>query len=390
MKSINNAVINYYDKSLICSNKATHSLSERWPKKSDALISNTMAFIGYCAANGRSTRIRKMSGIIFLFYFAIIFPVTQSYAVQKYEQKSSFAPRCFDGNEGGLFFIECDNVNVNDLTAMIEEQIKNSTIGGSTIGILRLRNLSIENGKLSQNWINTTSFRILSLRIYSSLNINRIETKAFVGYAFEKLLHLEFNIMNIDTIEEGTFEGLQSLMRLDFVFLKVNHINANALKLVAPTLELLYVHSMVLPFNPTNLTGTVKLPQIESIVMTGNRMSNIDSGSFAQISNTPYLYLDYNKIENIGCGAFQNMTMLTRLSLIRNGLTTLDSCVFGEETISNLQPYTLNLGENKWNCNCDLDWLKQLKINNKVVDDPTCASHSNLPFEDVNFCEEED
>ncbi|XP_077286295.1 uncharacterized protein LOC143911318 [Arctopsyche grandis] len=388
MKLIKNFVINY-DKSVICQNKATHSLSERRLKKSDVLISNTMVFIGYCAANGRFTRIKQMSGIIFLFCFAIIFPITQSIAVQKNEQKSSFAPRCYTDIPSGIFRINCDDVNVNDLTMMIEEEIKNSPIGRPTIDTLTIRNLSIENGKLSQNWINTTSFRISRLQIYTA-NTNSIENKAFVGYAFEKLRDLRLDNMKIDTIEEGTFEGLQSLQLLDVSRLEVNHIKEKALKLVAPKLELLYVNSMVLPFNPTNLTGTVELPQISAIVMSFNKMLKVDSGSFAQISNIKYLYLDYSEIENIGCGTFHKMTSMDRLVLSNNSLITLDPCVFGEEIISNLKPYTLNLGNNKWNCNCDLDWLKQLKINNKVLDDPTCVSHSNLPFEDVNFCEEED
>ncbi|XP_077286300.1 lumican-like [Arctopsyche grandis] len=345
-----------------------------------------MAFIGYFAANERLTRIKQISGVMILFCIAIIFPVTQSYAVQKNEQKSSFAPRCFTDIESGIFHIRCDDVNVNDLTVMIEEEIKNFPIERPTIDTLTIRNLSIENGKLSQNWINTTSFRISRLQIYTA-NTNSIENKAFVGYAFEKLRDLRLDNMKIDTIEEGTFEGLQSLQLLDVSRLEVNHINENALKLVAPTLEILFVNSMVLPFNPTNLTGTVELPQIHAIVMSGNKMSFIDSGSFAQISNIKFLYLDYSEIENIGCGTFQKMILMKRLRLDRNSLTTLDPCVFGDEIIGNLQTSALNLANNKWNCNCDLDWLKQLKISNKVFDEPRCASHSDLPFEDVNFCE---
>ncbi|XP_077286297.1 uncharacterized protein LOC143911320 [Arctopsyche grandis] len=346
-----------------------------------------MAVKRYFAAKGILSRIDQMSGAIFLLCFAFIFPVTHSYEVLKNEQKSSFAPRCFTDIPSGIFLIQCEDVNVNDLTAMIEEEIKNSPIGKPTISTLRIRNLNVENRKLSQNWINTTSFNIYRLEIYSA-KIDSIENNAFMGYAFENLRYLELQGMKIDTLEEGTFEGLYSLTTLDLSKLEVIHINENVLKTVAPRLVLLFVSFMVLPFNPTNLTGTVELPQISSIVMEFNEIPNIDSGSFAQISNIKTMYLDFNNIENIGCGTFQKMISMDRLWLNSNKLTTLDSCVFGDEIISNLKPYALNLEYNKWNCNCDLDWLKQLKNNNKVLDDPKCASHSNLPFEDVNFCEE--
>ncbi|XP_077286296.1 uncharacterized protein LOC143911319 [Arctopsyche grandis] len=346
-----------------------------------------MAIIGYFAEKWKLGRIDF--GKILLLCFAIIFPVTHSYAVQKNEPKLVFEPRCFTDILSKNFNIECEDVNVNDLTAMIEEEIKNSPIGKPTIDTLIIRNLSIENGKLSQNWINTTIFRISVLEIHSA-KTNSIENKAFVGYAFENLHYLHLRDMKIDTLEEGTFEGLKSLAALDLSGLEVNHINENALKFVAPRLELLFVNSMVLPFNPTNLTGTVDLPRISATVMSINRMSNIDSRSFAQISNIKTVYLNWNEIESIDCGTFQKMTSMDQLSLNSNQLTTLDPCVFGDEIISNLKPYTLNLARNKWNCDCDLDWLKQLKIDNKVSDYPTCASHSDLPFEDVDFCEEED
>ncbi|XP_077286304.1 uncharacterized protein LOC143911326 [Arctopsyche grandis] len=329
-----------------------------------------------------------MSGMIFLLCFTIIFPVTQSGSIQKYEQKSPFAPKCYTSFPSEIFLIQCDDVNVNDLTGMIEEEVKNFSDGKTTIDILRIRNLSTENEKLSQNWINTTSFRISQLEMISG-EIDSIENNAFRGYAFEDLKTLQLQGMKIERLQEGTFEGLQSLTLLDLSRCEVNHINENALKAVAATLRMLFVNQMVLPFNSTNLTGTVTLPELVTILMTFNKMSNVDVGSFTQIPNIKTLYLDDNKIEHIDCGNFEKMTLVNRLYLNDNLLTTLDPCVFGDGVINNLEPNSLHLWNNKWNCNCDLDWLKQLKIGEIIADDPKCASHSNLPFENVNFCEKE-
>ncbi|XP_077286292.1 uncharacterized protein LOC143911315 [Arctopsyche grandis] len=148
-----------------------------------------MAVNGYSAAKEILPRIHLISGTIFLLCFAFIFPVTLSYEVLNNEQKSSFAPRCFTDIPSGAFVIQCEDVNVNDLTAMIEEEIKNSPIGKPRISSLRILNLHVESGKLSQNWINTTSFDINELQIFSA-KIDRIENKAFMGYAFKNLQKL--------------------------------------------------------------------------------------------------------------------------------------------------------------------------------------------------------
>lgn len=247
-------------------------------------------------------------------------------------------------------------------------------------------NLSVINGKLTQNWINTTKFRITQLYVNSE-NLVSIENNAFKGYAFETLDRLRLETLKIDTLEEGTFEGLQSLRELWLTKCEIKQINENALKAIAPNLEWLYMDSIVSPINPVNLTGTVPLPKLNNFVLRYSNVGNLDAGSFSQIENALYVNINSNQIKHIGCGTFGKMKSLRMLWLHNNLLTTLDSCAFSDEEISSLE--YLWIADNKWNCNCDLDWLKQLNARKIFQDKPRCASHSDLLFEEVNFCEEQ-
>ncbi|XP_077286306.1 podocan-like [Arctopsyche grandis] len=268
---------------------------------------------------------------------------------------------------------------------MIEKEVENFPGEKHTVHYLNIENLLADNGKLTQNWINTTRFRISNLLIIS-MEIDNIENNAFKGYAFETLTSMYLLGLKTDTLEEGTFEGLQLLRNLTLYKMEIKHINENAFKAISPNLELLTISEMILPFNPTNLTGTIPLPKLTTVYIVNNKIVSLDAGSFSGIDNVIYLFLDWNYIKHVGCGTFEKMTSLQYFSLGANLLTTLDSCVFSDEVINSL--YLMWMARNVWDCNCDLVWLKQLKLDRIIIDDPLCASHSNLLFEEVDFCEE--
>ncbi|XP_077286294.1 uncharacterized protein LOC143911317 [Arctopsyche grandis] len=326
------------------------------------------------------------SRTIFLMYFVVIFPVAQSYSDLQKQKSLSFVPRCTTSiAENDFYQIDCDSADENYLTSMLEVEVENFPNGEKTIDFLIIRDLTVKSRKLSQNWINTTIFRISTLYMLSP-GIDRIENNAFKGFAFEELKLLRLKDFKTDTLEEGTFEGLNILEQLEILGGEIKHIKENALKAIAPNLIRLTIMEMRLPFNVTNLTGSVPLPKIDVIQFFSNDTS-FDAESFSQAGNATYVFLAYHKNLHIGCGTFEKMPSLELLYLNYNRLTTLDSCIFGEEAISRLRENSLSIDFNEWNCDCDLNWLKQLKIENKIYGDARCASHSNLPFEEVNFCD---
>ncbi|XP_077286307.1 uncharacterized protein LOC143911328 [Arctopsyche grandis] len=322
--------------------------------------------------------------MIWLICFVVIFPVAQSNIHLKNQKIAPFAENCntatISKNE---YHISCISVNVANLTAMIEAEVYNFPNGKQTIDTLLIENLVVENRKLSQNWLNTTAFRILRLDLISA-EIDSIQNNAFKGFAFAELTHLRLEDMKIDTLQEGTFGSLKLVEDFEIYKCAIKHINENVLKEFAPNLVNLTVMEMQYTLNVTNITGTVPLPNLTNVQIAFNGLEDLDAGSFSHMKNVKNLYLNSNKIFEISCETFDKMTSLEKLYLNDNLLSTLDSCVFGNEVISRLGENALRIGGNKWDCNCDLDWLIQLKIQKKIQDNPTCA----LSFDDAIFCEE--
>ncbi|XP_077284892.1 uncharacterized protein LOC143910336 [Arctopsyche grandis] len=356
----------------------------------------------------RSTQwIQTMTRIVYLLAFVMILPVTQSYdtTIDRFltsehhmllatQDKRIARGICFDSEprdkcttKSGSWGMEvsCSNIEPkDDLTALIEEQVQGFPNGQRTIDQLTIYGLLLVNRKLVQNWIRTSSFRINKLQIVAP-EIDDIENGAFRGYAFEQLTQLSLDKVTIDTFNEGTLDGLL-LERLSIVRSRINRINANALRPVAPTLEALSAEKMVLPLDLTNLTGSVTLPLIHIVDFNGNDLGRLTSRSFSALGNCKLVFLNNAKIENVGCGTFQTMPQMIGMLLINTGLTTLDSCTFGSWMINNMPDLTLYLDTNDWNCDCKLTWIKELALKNKLTDLPLCASHNCQPIRDTSFC----
>ncbi|XP_077302419.1 uncharacterized protein LOC143922895 isoform X2 [Arctopsyche grandis] len=333
---------------------------------------------------------QMLSGIACLLTFMMILSVTQSYTMtvekNRYAEISPLSERCSTSNSSLGDTIVCSGIEIGDnLTALIEEEVDNFENDDRIVGVLSIFRILTENRKLSENWIQTTAFRVKRL-IFEAPNIDDIENNAFRGYIFEELIALDIASLTIEVLNEGIFEGLQYLEELTISQCRIHQIFANALRPMAASLTMISFESLILPLDVTNLTGTVPLPKVTYVDFRYNDVGKLNAQSFSQIENSETVFLQYSLIEDIDCGTFENMTGLNTLVLMGTLLTTLDSCVFGDELINRMQNDTLYLGTNNWNCNCDLDWLKQLKLNYVVGDTPRCYSHSCLPFEEVEFC----
>ncbi|XP_077284761.1 uncharacterized protein LOC143910246 [Arctopsyche grandis] len=358
----------------------------------------------------------KWNQILSAIICLLVLPITQSYttedifssqqrliSIRNRNTGQPFSNECMSDQTNEGFEITCRDIDENaDLSALLEQEVENFPGTTQIIDKLLIYGLSTDDGKLTQNWINSTKFFIKILDLYS--DAMDIEKNAFDGVVFENLETLTLFGFEISTLEEDTFKGLQLLKYLEFYNCEIKIINENALKAVSLTLESLSIGELYydpihlkrsvqqrakeLPFDPTNLTGIVPLPKLKTVNFGFKYMNTLNAKSFSQIKACEELYIGGNKIERIGCGTFEMMKSLKTIILSANKLTTMDSCVFGDEVINNFSEDSIMVSFNSWNCNCDLNWLKQLKINKIVSDDPWCTSHSNLPFEEVDFDEE--
>ena len=166
----------------------------------------------------------------------------------------------------------------------------------------------------------------LKLLDVSWCELRTIELGAFNGLT--KLTGLSMQGNKISDILPGTFENMSSLEYLDLRNNEIKHLNS------AMFGGLGAFHGL------TNLT---------QLLMWGNEISEIMPGTFENLSSLEYLDLSYNKIKYLnsamfsGLGAFNGLTKLTRLSILRNKISDILPGTF--ENMSSLEH--LQLGYNR-------------------------------------------
>ncbi len=134
------------------------------------------------------------------------------------------------------------------------------------------------------------------------------------------------------------------------------------------------------------------------VEIQGNSIRIIPADAFSQLSHCTELSLSYNEIERIEPGAFSQLPALNRLWLEDNKLTTLPWTVFTNGTGNITRPAHLKLalGNNPFQCDTSLCWMKQAEWTQQAEQDgwliwefnvdPDCANYPiGTQWEDVNL-----
>lgn len=129
---------------------------------------------------------------------------------------------------------------------------------------------------------------------------------------------------NISEIYSSSFVGL--------IYLRVIHLD----------------HSGITTLANNSFIG---LLQLKTLYLNNNELQEINRGVFNKLWNLTELHLEYNKIAYIEEGAFSSLTSLSALFLDHNLLISLPKSATNHFFwfLSNLR-----LGENPWNCSCDV------------------------------------
>eukprot|EP00058_Branchiostoma_floridae_P016934 XP_002602422.1 hypothetical protein BRAFLDRAFT_63488 [Branchiostoma floridae] len=116
-----------------------------------------------------------------------------------------------------------------------------------------------------------------------------------------------------------------------------------------------------------------KLPRLEWLKMSRNRLSSIDGGIFSDLSKLGEFFLDGNKLTSIGQDSFIGLTTLRYLMLHDNEIGTVEEVkldFFPEELVQLRKLAYFSLDNNPWHCDCRLqklvDYLRQNRDNIKT------------------------
>ncbi|XP_063918145.1 leucine-rich repeat-containing protein 4C-like [Zophobas morio] len=277
--------------------------------------------------------------------------------------------------------IKCADTQISEAIPEINQIASDYSL--SELGQLTFQGTQFDNDQIQRGWLSNVAVPVVQLNIENS-TLSTIQSRSFSGSPFGPLLVLILTDTNIDTITSGTFQD-SKLTNIGISFNTFHPISVeeNAFGSLQ-TLRSLGLQKCVTHDAVLNMTGpNAEIPSLISLTLSSNDISELSGSSFAGVKNLKVLYISGSKIKSIEQGAF-DPPMLERLDISSNELTTLPKNLFryvrGGITIVN----------NKWHCDCDLVWLKDM-----FHYYPYYFSHrsffcstpdGDLPYQDVDFC----
>ncbi|XP_033634125.1 uncharacterized protein LOC117295536 [Asterias rubens] len=257
-------------------------------------------------------------------------------------------------------------------------------------------------------WFNNSQDTPVPLRflILRSNHIESIERGTFRQLSF--LQELDIGMNQISFVDG---EGLHDLWNLDYFAINDNWLESLHEETFLKTtyLEVLQLENNHLQSLPLGLFG--KTERLASLNVANNRLKNIHAITQGQLPSLANLNLNYNLISKIQDDGFSQSTMLSRLMLAGNKLTTvpniagqlyLDTLDLGMNSIRSVPKgafdgtglrfillndnfletldaelfmdlydlQLLNIRGNSWWCDCRLEWIQRLRT---LTDPPIWA-----------------
>ncbi|XP_053399908.1 leucine-rich repeat and fibronectin type-III domain-containing protein 5-like [Mercenaria mercenaria] len=204
---------------------------------------------------------------------------------------------------------------------------------------------------------------------------------------------------NISVIRQADFSKVGSLFSLAITFSGVQHVEDEAFSNLRNLHVLNLANNDIQELSANSFKG---LSGLNSLDLSGNKCG-FNKTIFRYIGSVEHLNLGDMNIKVLQNGLFDFVPMLKNLRLYLNGISKIPTNVFSplkslgyldisSNQLSGIQDELkptfikihLNLGENPWQCNCQLLWLRELPgstihgmIDSKEV---VCNGPSNLKY----------
>ncbi|XP_019331179.1 uncharacterized protein LOC106738249 isoform X1 [Alligator mississippiensis] len=188
--------------------------------------------------------------------------------------------------------------------------------------------------------------------IFVVTKIGVLNSTVFNSPSLKSVTSLALANSGITKIEPGAFYAFQSLTKLS-----------------------LYQNNLT-----TTMASWLSKPErLENLTLSQNIIQGIGPSMLSHFSNLTTLHLANNRINMIAVGSLKHLSKLTYIDLSGNNLSTLTRNVF-----IGLRPPRMKLGDNPWNCSCELQdfgfFLQEL-MNASLLEDAssvTCQSPAGM------------
>jgi len=266
-----------------------------------------------------------------------------------------------------------------DLSDNLIEKIGESAF----VNLHRLETLILSTNEITH--ILPTQFKDMFNLRELDMNDNRITT--ILNRSFDQLaslVTLDFKDNDIYVIESDAFVGLKDL---EVLVLSHNKITTLDPKVFTPLTKLTDLH---LDFNPLMTVSITSFPSsLVGLTMTGlSNLEEIPSQAFAHCKSLDNVHLSNNhRLHRIASDAFGGRNSTVRqLNLSNNSLTQISQDLLNWKRLTDI-----DLRGNRWNCDCQLKWMRDAPFpeRNKhemiCADPPHLANHSLISLSDILF-----
>lgn len=203
-----------------------------------------------------------------------------------------------------------------------------------------------------------------------NLNLFTIRRNAFMRSCFKFLTDLIID-SQIGVLDDDAFKGLDNLLRL---VLKKTKISTFPPQLLKP-IRLLNIFAMencnnVGKISVDNLFGLHEFNHLQEVTINNCNLNKIKSSTFSGARNISKLSLSNDRIEHIADESFDLvLKSLKVLDLSGNKLTSVGGNLFKER----VRGVKINLSENPWHCDCNLNGLRKI-ARSKAFTEMLCAT----------------